>query len=131
MESGILQNVLLFIAIFVAVQMLKTFLLPKLFGIKNISTAELKNKMASKENLVILDVRTADEYRSGHIPGAVLVPLGDLSTQVPKIKKDYADKNICVICHSGARSLSASIMLKKSGLKNIMNVRGGMASWPG
>jgi rhodanese-related sulfurtransferase len=73
----------------------------------------------------LLDVRTPQEYDQGHISGAVLISLNDLSNQFTRIPKD---REVICICHSGSRSSTAARLLKSQGYK-VSNMKGGMASW--
>lgn len=92
--------------------------------IPSISTTEL-DKFISK-NTVLIDVRSPDEYRMGHIKHSRNVPLGKLQS----FKHQKADQPIYVICQSGARSKRASRQLQKSGYE-VINVRGGISQWSG
>ncbi len=65
-----------------------------------------------KEGATIVDVRTADEYRSGHVPGSVNIPLDRLQGQLQKIPKN---KPVITCCRSGARSGMAADVLKQAG----------------
>lgn len=87
-------------------------------GIKQITPKELE----SKKGVVLLDVRTQKEFRKGHIPGAVHVPLADVGSKVKKLKKD---KEIVVYCQSGNRSIWAIKRLIAMGYKNLYNLKGG------
>ena len=80
------------------------------------------------EGAVLLDVRTPQEYREGHIPGSVNVPLQSLSTadQIPAGK----DAPLFVYCHSGARSSQAIRLLAGMGYTNTKNI-GGIAAYTG
>ena len=80
------------------------------------------------EGAVLLDVRTPQEYREGHIPGSVNVPLQSLSTadQIPAGK----DAPLFVYCHSGARSSQAIRLLAGMGYTNTKNI-GGIAAYKG
>ena len=91
--------------------------------IDSISTTELENKL--KENIQLIDVRTPDEFRRGHIKNAKNIPLNEIGNFTP-----IADKKIYVICHSGARSNLAAKKLKKRGF-DVVNVQGGMHAWRG
>ncbi len=77
---------------------------------------------------VLLDVRTAQEYREGHIPGSKNIPLQaiDRVTSVAGNK----DTALFVYCHSGARSRQASGILQSMGYTNVTNI-GGIAAWSG
>ncbi|MEC6748735.1 rhodanese-like domain-containing protein [Marinilactibacillus sp. XAAS-LB27] len=88
---------------------------------KQISTQELKRQLTKKPQLI--DVRTSSEFNSGHINGAINVPLNEI--QRFKGKKDQP---VYVVCQSGMRSKQASNRLEKNGYK-VINVRGGMNQW--
>lgn len=80
------------------------------------------------EGAVLLDVRTPQEYREGHIPGSVNVPLQSLNTadQIPAGK----DAPLFVYCYSGARSSQAIRLLAGMGYTNTKNI-GGIAAYKG
>ena len=75
---------------------------------------------------MLLDVRTVEEYREGHIAGATLIPIQVLEKFINKVPKD---KQVYVYCHSGARSARASKMLAEHGFTNIENMQGGIVAW--
>ncbi|MDF2946686.1 MAG: Rhodanese-related sulfurtransferase [Bacillales bacterium] len=96
-------------------------------GWKNVTTEEAKNMLGSNpDEVVLIDVRTIEEYNSGHIPEAKLFPLQTLEAQLGELDKE---KEILVICRSGNRSQSASDILINNGFKTVYNVEGGMQSW--
>ena len=76
----------------------------------------------------IVDVRTPDEYRQGHIPGVKLVPLNELGRRYKEIPQD---REVYIICHSGSRSAEAVIWLLKKGYDQVFNISGGMNHWQG
>lgn len=73
----------------------------------------------------VLDVRREDEYVSGHVPGAVLVPLDELGARLDELPKD---EPLLVICRSGARSATAVEALRGAGY-DATNVAGGTLDW--
>ena len=77
---------------------------------------------------VLLDVRTPQEYREGHIPGSKNVPL----QQLDKISSVAGNQNtpLFVYCHSGARSRQAAALLQRMGYRNVNNI-GGIAAYAG
>jgi len=83
---------------------------------------------AEKENAVLLDVRTPQEYREGHIPGSKNVPLQTID-KVTSIVENK-DTALYVYCHSGARSRQATAMLQHIGYTNVQNI-GGIAAYQG
>ncbi len=74
----------------------------------------------------IIDVREAWEYQQGHVPGAMLIPLGQLSKRLSELNPE---KPVAVICASGARSQSAAGLLGQKGFKIVYNVIGGTGAW--
>jgi glyoxylase-like metal-dependent hydrolase (beta-lactamase superfamily II)/rhodanese-related sulfurtransferase len=76
----------------------------------------------------IVDVREPDEFNGplGHVPGAVLIPLGKLSAKAEELEKA---KPLVVVCRSGARSAQATLMLGKAGFDKVANLSGGMLRW--
>ncbi len=98
-------------------------------GYKQITMSEAKKLMQTEKNYIILDVRRADEFAEGHIPGAINVANEDIGTQ--EITK-LPDKSqlILVYCRSGRRSKEASEKLVKLGYTNIVEF-GGILDWTG
>ncbi len=77
---------------------------------------------------VLLDVRSKEEYRGGHIPGSLNIPLDELSLIQNKVPK--RETPLFVHCLSGARSGQAVEMLKKMGYTNVKNI-GGISRYKG
>ncbi len=73
-----------------------------------------------------MDVREPWEYNQGHVPGAILIPLGQLSSRLGELDPE---KPVAVICASGSRSQSAAALLGQKGFKTIYNVSGGTSAW--
>ena len=85
-------------------------------------------KYQSTSGAVLLDVRTPEEYRSGHIPGSKNIPLQTID-RVGAVAENK-DTALYVYCHSGARSRQATGMLKQMGYTNVNNI-GGIAAYAG
>jgi rhodanese-related sulfurtransferase len=77
------------------------------------------------DDAFLLDVREPDEWEAGHVPGALHIPLGQLSARTAEIPQETA---VYVICRSGARSARAAFALVGSGW-DAVNVAGGMQDW--
>lgn len=75
--------------------------------------------------VTVVDVREADEYRAGHVPGARLMPLGTLGARIHELP---LGRPVYVVCQSGGRSAQATRMLRGAGIEAV-NVRGGTAAW--
>ena len=93
-----------------------------------ILATELKAKMDAGEDFVLVDVREPAEYEIVSIPGAVLIPKGEILdgsalAQLPQ------DKQIVLHCKSGVRSAEALAALKAAGLTNSVHVQGGVLAW--
>ena len=95
---------------------------------KKISAADAKARMDSGDTIVILDVRTQEEYDAGHIPGAILVPNETIVDKQPKLLPDL-DAEILVYCRSGNRSAQAAKKLIAIGYTNVVDF-GGIIDWP-
>src|ERR1700674_4259976 len=91
-----------------------------------IEVTEVKAKLDRGEKFVLLDVREPHEYKIASIPGAKLVPLGE----VPKHLDEF-DKNadIVIHCKSGMRSAKACGILKQAGFQHVRNMKGGILAW--
>ncbi len=90
-----------------------------------LSAAEAAAQLQSAQPPFLLDVRQPDEFRQGHIAGATLIPLDDLRGRMGELPKD---RQIVVVCRSGARSGVATGWLKAAGYDAI-NLSGGMIAW--
>jgi rhodanese-related sulfurtransferase len=94
-------------------------------GYRNVSTEEAKQLIDNKE-VVVLDVRTPEEYQEGHIPSAILIPLQELENKLDELDRE---EPYLVVCRSGNRSAQASEILTSNSFTNIYNMTGGMNSW--
>jgi len=74
----------------------------------------------------ILDVREPDEWNESHIPGATLIPLGELASRVNEVPKD---QEIVVVCRSGNRSQSGRDILLSAGFTKVTSMAGGINQW--
>ena len=98
-------------------------------GYKQITMSEAVKLMEKEQNYIILDVRRADEYAEGHIPGAINVANESISTEEIPSLPDKAQL-ILVYCRSGRRSKEAAEKLVKLGYTNIVEF-GGILDWKG
>lgn len=97
-------------------------------GYQQISQEEAKEMMDSQE-VLILDVREQDEYDSGHIPGAVLLPVGSITEESAAEVIPEKDATVLVYCRSGNRSKTAAKALAELGYTGIYEF-GGISTWP-
>jgi rhodanese-related sulfurtransferase len=94
-------------------------------GYRNVSTEEAKQLIDNKE-VIVLDVRTPEEYQEGHIPNAILIPLQELENKLIDLDKE---EPYLVVCRSGNRSAQASEILTSNSFAKIYNMTGGMNNW--
>ena len=96
---------------------------------KQITQKEAKEIMDSRKDILILDVRTQDEFKTGHIKGAICIPVEEItaSNNPPKTLKDK-NQTILVYCRSGRRSKIAAEHLAKLGYTDILEF-GGVLTW--
>jgi GrxC family glutaredoxin len=104
---------------------LRTFIVAA--GAKSINNMEAVRLM-NKEDALVLDVRTQEEFLQGHIPGATNIPLGLVDARISDIHERKSSP-VIIVCQSGNRSMQAARSLKKHGFEDIYNMSGGMVSW--
>lgn len=92
-----------------------------------VSYDELQEKLNNKANIVVLDVRTKEEFANGHIPGALLLPYDEIEQNATKLLPEK-DKEIIVYCRSGRRSAIAKDSLEALGYAAVKDF-GGMNRW--
>jgi rhodanese-related sulfurtransferase len=105
------------------------FLRKMLLGrsIKNYSPREVHELMRSGGSTVLLDVRSNREWATGHLKGAVHMPLHELQRRIDELEK-YKGREIVCYCQTGSRSVSAAVRLKRQGF-TASNMRGGLGEW--
>jgi molybdopterin/thiamine biosynthesis adenylyltransferase/rhodanese-related sulfurtransferase/molybdopterin converting factor small subunit len=91
-----------------------------------IEVTEVKSKLDRGDNFVLLDVREPHEYQIARIPGAKLIPLGEVSKHL-----DEFDKNadIVIHCKMGGRSAKACVIFRNAGFQHVRNMKGGITAW--
>lgn len=95
---------------------------------KNIKNQAFKEKMQADNQVVILDVRSLQEFRSGHIEGAKNIDIQqpNFKSQIQQLDKN---KTYLVYCRSGVRSLKAASILCKEGFSKVYNLQHGYMGW--
>lgn len=89
-------------------------------------TAQQVQALREQGGVVIVDVRQPEEYAAGHIPEAILIPLGELSSRWNEVPQDQP---VIFVCRSGNRSRQAFELARQQGLTQIHNLLGGMSDW--
>ncbi len=102
---------------------------PESASYRQVSMEEAISMLAEEDGYIILDVRRADEFAAGHIPGAINIANESIGTDdIPELSDK--DQLILVYCRSGNRSKQASQKLADLGYTNIVEF-GGIIDWPG
>ena len=92
-------------------------------------TQEAAKEMMDTQEVVILDVREQSEFDAGHIPGAVLLPVGTITEETAANVIPEKDSVVLVYCRSGNRSVTASKVLVQLGYTEVYEF-GGINTWP-
>jgi len=93
-----------------------------------IDVETLRDKLAAKEDLMLLDCRECDEHELVRIDGAALVPMSELADRVGELEP-HRDREIVVHCHHGGRSLRVAVWLRQRGFKRVSSLAGGIDAW--
>lgn len=93
----------------------------------SLSQDKAYEELQKDASIKVIDVRTVQEYREGHIKGSVNVPLDTIPSRFEKAYPNKEEK-MFIICYSGARASDATAFLTRLGYKNVHNI-GGVASW--
>jgi adenylyltransferase/sulfurtransferase len=94
------------------------------------STDEVKQRLSNGGGFILLDVREKDEFRDGHLPGAVSLPRGFLDMRVEEVVPDKSTP-VVLYCAGGTRSLLAGRTLKEMGYETVTSMAGGYGAWKG
>ena len=100
----------------------------ELINMIDISVKEAEELISTEKDLLILDVRTHEEYVDGHLENSKLIPLGKLPLDIDELY-GLEDTPILVYCRSGGRSYQASLILENNGFRKIYNMLGGYTKW--
>lgn len=93
----------------------------------SLSQDKAYEQLTNDTSIKLVDVRTKEEFRDGHIKGSVNVPLDTIPSKFAGLFPNK-DQKIFIVCYSGARASDATSYLAKIGYTNVSNI-GGVASW--
>lgn len=96
--------------------------------VPSITAEEVKRALEAKADVIVVDVRTQEEYSNGHIDGSILMPVDTVWGKVVSVIPDKNQK-IFVHCRSGMRSTKATQEMLKLGYTNVHNMQGGIVAW--
>ncbi len=100
----------------------------KLAGLyTGISPLEVAEKLARRDDLLLIDVSTEEEYEAESIPGSRLIPLGTLRGRLGELPPD---REIILVCSNGIRSYEAALILQSEGFLQVKAMDGGLVTWP-
>ncbi|MCD8361191.1 MAG: rhodanese-like domain-containing protein [Acidaminococcaceae bacterium] len=94
---------------------------------QNITAAQVKARLDKGDMLTVIDVRTKEEYTSGHVPGSILIPFDEIKAKAGQLPQDK-NTEIVVYCRSGRRSAIAADTLIALGYNRIYDM-GAVSSW--
>jgi rhodanese-related sulfurtransferase len=92
----------------------------------DVTVEEAKSLIDSNFSLIILDVRTREEYDSGHIGGAILIPVNELEDRLDELSKE---EEFLIYCRTGNRSSNSVNILKENGYTKIFHMNDGIIAW--
>ncbi len=128
-SEGLIQKALLALALLAVVAFL-----PRLIGRLRrgpmMGVVQLKEKLDQQEDVLVLDVRTADDYagEQGHIANSKNIPVEDLDNRLQEIA-DYAERQVAIVCRTDRRSARAAQLLTRKGFADVHVIKGGMTDW--
>jgi rhodanese-related sulfurtransferase len=111
----------------IAVVMFQGPLMLRLSGVRTVDPAGAVQLMNHDDGRVV-DVREDKEWQQGHIPGAVHIRLGELSSRMGELEGQKGAP-LVVVCRSGNRSSKAALQLRKAGFQQVYNLSGGTMAW--
>lgn len=94
--------------------------------VKEIEATELQSRLASGDDIAVIDIRSDAEVAQGVLPEAEHLAMHMIPLRINDLPKD---KDIVLYCRSGARSYHACNFLSQQGVTNVLNLRGGIIAW--
>lgn len=127
--EGMIQKGLMALALLAVVAFLPR-LIASLRSGPMIDTETFKQMRDTRKDLLVLDVRTADDFvgEQGHIEGAINIPVEELEQRMDELG-DYIERPVAIVCRTDKRSAKAELLLAEEGFADLHVVRGGMTKW--
>ncbi|WP_296810695.1 rhd_2599 family sulfurtransferase [Thiocapsa sp.] len=94
--------------------------------INEIDSESLHGRIASGEDVLLVDIRTPAEVAQGAIPDAMQLPMHLIPIRISELPKD---RDVVLYCRSGARSYQACAYMMQQGYDRVLNLRGGIIAW--
>jgi len=92
----------------------------------SIAPSELSARRATDQAPIVIDVRTREEYASGHIPGALNIPFDQVAERISEID---APHGVALYCMIGPRARKGEAALLGAGYTSVLHIEGGLAAW--
>lgn len=96
-------------------------------GMKNV-TIEQMTTLINQQNAKVIDVRSSESYKQGHIANAVNIPLEKMKAGTAKLD-NFKTRNVVVYCQVGRSSMEACKLLSDAGVESVFNLQGGINQW--
>jgi len=93
-----------------------------------ISVSQLASRINGADAPMIVDVRSPDEYRSGHVPGAINIPHRQIGARLDELAAGK-ERGLVVYCEGGQRTEYAESVLRQAGFTNLYHLQGDMGAW--
>jgi rhodanese-related sulfurtransferase len=119
--------ILVIVAVVSGVMLIWPTIAGRFSGIKHLAVADAV-QLINRKDAVIVDVREPGEFKSGHIPHARNIPIGQIEARLKELEK-LRRRPILLSCASGNRSGAAGGTLRKAGFEQVYCLAGGMAAW--
>lgn len=124
----VLNNWYLFLALVVVLALLVgPFVMQQMYGIKSLAPAHCV-LLVNRQSGVFIDISEPGEYKTGHIPNAINLPLATLTQGTGQIEK-YKERPVIVTGRASNRALKAATILRKRGFTSVHLLAGGLAAW--
>jgi uncharacterized membrane protein YdjX (TVP38/TMEM64 family) len=127
--DGLIQKIMLAFALLAIVGFLPG-LIGRLRRGPMMDVENVKQKLDTGEDVLLLDVRSAEDYvgEQGHVKGSLLIPLEELNSRLSEIE-NFQEKTVMTICRTDRRSAKAALILAKNGFADVHVVKQGMTDW--
>jgi len=114
--------------VIIAVLLIQSAIKSKLSKVKAVNSQEA-TLLINKQNAVVIDVRTEEEFRSGHIVNAKNVTVANIEANKLSGIEKYKQRPVVIVCATGARSAGAGDKLVKAGFEQVCSLTNGMSGW--
>ena len=118
---------LVMIAVVSGVMLIWPFIAKRFSSTKEVGVADAV-QLINRQDAVIVDVREPAEFKTGHIPNARNIPVGQVADRLKELEK-FKTRPILLICASGSRSGGVGGALQKAGFAQVCSLAGGMGAW--